>query len=207
MTNSDDLVERLRNHEEQQQVAGHYWWETPEVCKEAADYIEELEAAVEWQRGGAERAEAENARLREALRPFACTLEPYFGYTEYALFGVWEDVNGAAGRKLNILRKQNFDDARAAIAQIDAEPDKRLDTPYERGERRASIMPDEPITRDDLAEAYRAGLEAAADYMWSLRDVEKEHHDRGYARGHNAACLGSSRAIRALPVPPEFGGE
>jgi len=32
-----------------------------------ADYIEELEAAVEWQRGGAEKAEAENAQLREAL--------------------------------------------------------------------------------------------------------------------------------------------
>jgi hypothetical protein len=43
---SDDLVKRLREHEEQQQVAGSYWWETPEVCKEAADRIEDLEARV-----------------------------------------------------------------------------------------------------------------------------------------------------------------
>jgi len=44
---SDGLVKRLRDHEEQQQVAGHYWWETPEVCVEAADYIAELEAQLE----------------------------------------------------------------------------------------------------------------------------------------------------------------
>jgi hypothetical protein len=98
-----------------------------------------------------------------------------------------------------------IDKSHAALAQIDAEPDNRLDPPYERGERRASIMPIEP--GPTLADAYRAGLKAAADYMWSLRDVERDHHDRGYARGHNAACLGGSRAICALEVPTEFGGE
>lgn len=54
--------------------------------------------------------------LAEALTPFSVTLERYSGFTEYALFGIWEDVNGAAGRKLNILRMANFDDAKAALA-------------------------------------------------------------------------------------------
>lgn len=69
----------------------------------------------------AEAAEAKLAVARDALEPFAATLGRYSGFTKYALFGIWEDVNGAAGRKLNILRKQNFDDARDALAQLDAD--------------------------------------------------------------------------------------
>lgn len=69
----------------------------------------------------ADRIEALEAQLAEAvaaLEPFAQTLERYSGFAEYSLFGVWEDVNGAAGRKLNILRKQNFDEAAAVLAKL-----------------------------------------------------------------------------------------
>lgn len=67
------------------------------------------------ERARADRLEAERDALRECLRPFAATFERYPGFSDYALFGVWEDVNGAAGRKLNILRKQDFDNARDAL--------------------------------------------------------------------------------------------
>ena len=75
---SDDLLKRLRDHEEQQQVAGHYWWETPEVCVEAADRIEELEGQlshgsfykesdIDALQNRIAELEAENLRLRKCL--------------------------------------------------------------------------------------------------------------------------------------------
>jgi hypothetical protein len=58
MTKYDDLVERLANV----RCEG-----IEEMCWEAADAIEELESAIEWQIGRAETAETKLAKAVEAL--------------------------------------------------------------------------------------------------------------------------------------------
>lgn len=100
-----DIVDRLKSLE------AHLddWREVDDVDRET---VKQARAEIERLRAKVAKADA----LAKALKPFAATLERYSGYTEYALFGVWEDVRGAAGRKLNILRKENFDDAKTALA-------------------------------------------------------------------------------------------
>ena len=112
-TETDDLVDRLEDSK---------GW--PNLGKAAAARIKALSAELSETKKDvtdmetrALKAEAENARLRDVLKPFATSLERYSGFTDYALFGIWEDVNGAAGRKLNILRKSDFDKARAALEE------------------------------------------------------------------------------------------
>ena len=51
-----------------------------------------------------------------------------------------------------------------------------------------------------LADAYRAGLNAAADKV-----MNEGEEFTGMRKGEMSKLL--SRSIRALPVPPEFGGE
>jgi len=65
--------------------------------------------------------QAERDELVKALKPFAQTLQGYSGFTEYTLFGIWEDVNGAAWRKLNILRHPDFKKAQALVEELDNE--------------------------------------------------------------------------------------
>jgi len=44
------LIEPLREHREQQTVAGGSWWEAPEICTQAADAIATLADALEVER-------------------------------------------------------------------------------------------------------------------------------------------------------------
>jgi len=97
------------------------------------------------------------------------------------------------------LNKDAGKTARAALAQIDTEPASGMYgqyTPVTVSSR------SEPITRDDardlaLADAYRAGLEAAADELM----VE------ALACEGNLSVETAQKAIRALKVPTEFGGK
>jgi len=75
MTKSDDLVKSRLGYEYDLKDALKHNPTTimagDDICAVALSRIEELEAAVEWQCGRAEKAEAKNARLREALREAA----------------------------------------------------------------------------------------------------------------------------------------
>jgi hypothetical protein len=70
------LVKRLRAHTEKNEVAGSVWWETPEVCEEAAAAVAVLEARVKTMDEAMEKAEramtkdsfCETERLEEGLR-------------------------------------------------------------------------------------------------------------------------------------------
>lgn len=103
MMDDAELVRQLRAHKEEISVAGRGWWETPEVCMEAAARIEALiaerdEARAAWEieaatvkrfaerherhlvlgaevRARAEKAEAERDAARDAPTFTAADLE------------------------------------------------------------------------------------------------------------------------------------
>ena len=87
-----ELVRQLRAHEEQISVGGGRWWETPEVCIDAADRIEALIAErdrqydenvhriAEQARVEAERDAARDAALEEAAK----MVDVFFGQNAFA---------------------------------------------------------------------------------------------------------------------------
>jgi len=195
---SDDLVKRASYalHDLQGRVeAGKL-----AMFSKCIDRIEALEASFSEMRRlreaavrHAEKAEAE----RDTYKARAERAEAYVqkmaaqkksNEMEYPMNAEWEQGFNYA-----------ITDARVTLAQIDAEPTTR--EPEEITDFKV-IVPDSKYEKD-LADAYRAGLEAAAK-----RHVYYAHqYERINATADAAAHMEHARQIRALEVPDDFGGE
>jgi hypothetical protein len=71
---TDNLVKRLRAYKEKYSCSLGYWWQTPEVCDEAADRIEALIRERDALTAERDALKAENERLREAALDAAAHL-------------------------------------------------------------------------------------------------------------------------------------
>lgn len=203
------LIEPLREHREQQTVAGGSWWGAPEICTQAADAIATLADALEAERARAEKAEAERDTAWndaiEAAKGCVDDNHPFSIMDEMDLLKKGDSHNQQAERGQALARLAA---AYEAAAEVYWDGFPAWDTFSAAREAIRTLTPADAQAALDklLAEArlegWRAGRDAATEPLTSLAAVLRES-EISYHQSQASALLERADFIRALPEPKE----